>query len=116
MTPTTIHLTFKSDATGDMLIDKASPEAFVGSSEFVRAQGWRPIESAPRDGTAILAHGTLAGEINGPYDSPMFGVVEYVGQSDYAGFEWSLVGADGYCVWMAPTHWLPLPPAPKEGV
>lgn len=35
--PTTIHLTFRTDASGDLLIDKASPEPFVGSSEYVRA-------------------------------------------------------------------------------
>lgn len=35
-TPTHIHLTFRQDASGDILIDKASPEPFVGSVEFVR--------------------------------------------------------------------------------
>jgi len=44
MTPEKIYFTFRTDVSGSTLIDKASPEPFVGSVEYARAHGWQPIE------------------------------------------------------------------------
>ncbi len=62
--------------------------------------GWRPIETAPRDGSAILLcempyDWIAVGKWRGPEHSPVPWVIE-------SGFQ---VGA---------THWMPLPPAPES--
>lgn len=58
---------------------------------------WQPIETAPRDGTPILAY-----------------VPEYVVESVCV-VEYSDRWSTWYCVGDAcdPTHWMPLPEAPK---
>lgn len=83
------------------------------------AMRWRPIESAPKDGTHILVgtFPTRPGDVTIAtahwFDSRDFGA-----KSGKA--EWALsVNFDGehsnHGV-AAPTHWLPLPPAPdREG-
>lgn len=57
---------------------------------------WMPIDSAPRDGTRIL--------IYAPDETDPDTVVAY-----YAHPDWTC-GRYGY----RPSHWLPLPPRPKE--
>lgn len=70
---------------------------------------WQPIETAPRDGTRILAFGGGLGEIaevvsynervgcwNAPNDT--------LDDTDYE--------PDGY---IRPTHWMPLPLPPRSG-
>jgi len=69
---------------------------------------WQDIETAPRDGTTILAH----------YPSK----VGYVARQDIAPIHWSGWGGG---VWEnsnsgmkpsdQPTHWMPLPPSPNPG-
>ena len=60
---------------------------------------WQPIETAPRDGTVVLA-----------YDPNWY---RYPHPMEYRDGAWSLwfhdVGA------MRPTHWMPLPEPPGEG-
>lgn len=58
---------------------------------------WKDIETAPRDGTPILAadKGTYA----------------YVAEWISANRVW--IGADG--MYWEPTHWMPLPEPPKQG-
>jgi hypothetical protein len=69
---------------------------------------WRPIETAPKDGTRILAYGVLG------FDStPSIGTVEY--NAFYGRWECRPNEASEYdpeaCT---VTHWLPLPEPPKE--
>lgn len=78
--------------------------------------GWKPIGTAPKDGTVILGFGEAAGEINGPFGEPEMLTISWLnGWTDYAGYEWSAQGTDAHCIWMKPTHWHPLPPPPKTG-
>jgi hypothetical protein len=60
------------------------------------AQGWRPISTAPRDGTDVL--------IYDPTDTKNPVAVDwYSHDADTPG-------------WLGnPTHWQPLPPPPREG-
>lgn len=75
---------------------------------------WQPIESAPKDGTHILAVGLWAGEINGPHFGECICVIRWDGgTTDYPGYEWSVTGTDAYSAWLKPTHWMPLPARPK---
>lgn len=72
--------------------------AFRAGAEW--AQAWRPIESAPRDGTRMIL--LVSG---GPY----------IGQwdEDWNGDgEWIDDGFESAEFIVPPTHWQPLPPAP----
>ena len=86
----------------------ANPNAMFGAravADMLReATGWQPIETAPRDGTRILVH-------------------TYTGKTSIAWFceetglwpEDEVYSEDGEpCNVGWPTHWMPLPPAPKE--
>ena len=103
--PTTLHITFKPSPCGGTLIDKTSPEPFVGSVDYHRGQGWLPIESAPRDWTDVL-------------------VFDPECESDNSGGVYS-AWCDGDGRWfthtasynkrLQPTYWQPLPLAPNGG-
>lgn len=78
---------------------------------------WQTIETAPKDGTEVLLFGHWAGEINGIIaDRKQADIGSWQGgKSDYVGnFWWRLSTGDAYACWMVPSHWMPLPPPPKE--
>ena len=56
---------------------------------------WQPIETAPKDGTAILT-----------YRKPFMAVAEWMPEYN----NWCVV--DG-CDIINVTHWMPLPPSPR---
>ncbi len=75
---------------------------FVAAPPTAQAEGWRPIETAPRDGTEVLADTSGLGRVVVYWDD-----------------EESQWGTGlGYLDRGAPTHWMPLPPPPTsaEGV
>ena len=75
---------------------------------------WFPIETAPKDGTRILAFGYWTGEVNGPDEQPTECIIYWRnGRTDYPGYEWYVDNTDGYAAWMKPTHWMPLPEPPE---
>lgn len=76
---------------------------------------WQPIETAPKDGTAVLLWGVAAGEISGIIgQDPCFqGSGYYTSRTDYPGYDWVCCQGDAYAVWIKPTHWAPIEP-PKE--
>jgi hypothetical protein len=57
---------------------------------------WKPIETAPRDGSDVLIW-CYTGEI---------GIAHF----DYATFAWW----HNLCEYPDPTHWMPLPPPPES--
>ena len=61
---------------------------------------WRPIESAPRDGTAILV-----ADDEGDID-----IVSY--DKRYPSYPWTMKDGLDAIANQAPTHWLPIPPPP----
>jgi len=75
--------------------------------------GWRPIESAPKDGTAFVA-------IKGRLAFRTFWQQYYVkwpheeGGPTFRG-QWTYEDSSSMVPWN-PTHWMPLPVAPSEGV
>ena len=60
---------------------------------------WQPIETAPKDGTSILAID----------EDGFYFVVEYAGVLEPYGHQWT----DGGTL-LEPTHWMPLPAPPAE--
>jgi hypothetical protein len=73
---------------------------------------WQPIDTAPKDGTPILAYGPeYCGNKN------ITAVLEwYAFTPRIGGGMWNAVGASGYeceCDLQEPTHWMPLPEPPK---
>lgn len=67
---------------------------------------WMPIETAPKDGTPILAFS--------PDSDPSVYVIAWVNSGfdgkDYSG--WREAGGEGYERFV-PTHWQPLPEPPR---
>lgn len=92
---------------GDTLADEAIA-AYLAAIEAERPSGWRPIATAPKDGTWILARFPSCGEHR-------YMVVQWHCLWD----NWILpdldrcVGMDGTSIKFS--HWQPLPPPPKEG-
>ena len=68
-------------------------------------EGWRPIETAPKDGTGFLYHEPVSDNHrivgSGYFDGDCFRAVDFFNPDDPA---------------VTPTHWMPLPtpPAAKE--
>lgn len=74
-------------------------------------EGWRPIETAPRDGTRFLAAGiSTRGEAD-------VGVAYYLNNAHtarpWAGFRFE--GGGNRPAMHPPTHWRPLPTPPQQG-
>ena len=69
-----------------------------------RAVGWQPIKTAPKDGTAVLGYQMVPGDLR------------MVTPAYFTDGKWQIVcyheGNVEYEV--APTHWMPLPPAPTS--
>jgi hypothetical protein len=75
---------------------------------------WQPIDTAPKDGTAILAFPCRIDDPagNGLIDAPY--VVIWRDWTQYGGDAgWHEAGGERYAMW-EPTHWMLLPPGPKQ--
>lgn len=70
---------------------------------------WQPIETAPKDGSWILLY-----ECEGVYDTPDFThwIASWRWTEDSCGW----LDQDENIVVSNPSHWMPLPVAPQEGV
>ena len=78
---------------------------------------WRPIDSAPRDGTWLLVTGGMVEDDHACGDcSPAVAVRwDTVGMYGVGG-EWMVTPYDSNCAsirYEGPTHWMPLPEPPK---
>lgn len=86
------------------MTDDATPGALRSSAGL---GAWRPIETAPRDGTKVLAWNKGCGHWVASFRLPTYG--EPQNESHYVK-EWR----DGGGRWATPTHWMPLPAEPKD--
>jgi hypothetical protein len=84
---------------GDELTLKAA-------ADMLEAEGWQPIESAPKDGSSILAYFPRALETGKPYLGEVWWRRDWMGPfSDGLESSARLDLCD-------PTHWMPLPSPP----
>lgn len=72
---------------------------------------WQPIETAPKDGTAILAWPIWGGGFYSPEGETQ---IAYVMRWEERKSIWVEASGEEY-MQCSPTHWMPLPPAPKKG-
>lgn len=79
-----------------------------------RGEGWRPIETAPKD-ALLLLWGTLEPH---PEDKDLYANLDVprrvVGSWCDIDEAWSVAGSTWLGPWFKPTHWRPLPPPPEE--
>ncbi|GLO70293.1 hypothetical protein MACH17_18100 [Phaeobacter inhibens] len=82
---------------------------------------WQPIETAPRDGTEVIAiHCTHYGDgisptIDGPFTAAFQNRKWRSSWDDSEVIEYMDWGGTDYKSIMDPTHWMPLPTPPKGG-
>ncbi len=79
-------------------------EALKAGADALEAQEWRPIESAPKDGTLILCIS--------PIDNVQ--TIVYHSVTHKKPNERWRIHRGGHTHLIAPTHWRPLPAPPKE--
>ncbi len=108
------------------LVGRAAPPT-------AQAEGWMPIETAPKDGTHILLHApacehegapvqarTTYGHWRAPSDTPSIKYQDgFAPEPEWEDFEPFWASWDGgFTEEHPPTHWMPLPPPPTsaEGV
>ncbi len=102
----------------DVLPQKLRDEVMDDAMVVARAlnAGWRPIETAPHDGTAVLGYGR---HDRSPTDAQR-GVMP--GDHWWSIMVWDVwrnpgaswvFAKDGHTVWSMPTHWMPLPEPPS---
>lgn len=96
-------------------IEAVPREDFASDYEPVEqsAQGWRDIELAPKDGTAVLLTGFI-------YDNYITQTAErWICAAKFLDFGWfSLeeIATDEWNEIFEPTHWMPLPKPPAREV
>lgn len=71
---------------------------------------WQPIETAPKDETAVFLWGCIEGS---PYSRPHIGIDDLVqAYWDEKAQAWRAIDYEGWVP--APTHWMPLPAPPTS--
>lgn len=97
---------------GALTVDQATDAILsaLTAEGYVVVMGWQPIETAPKDGTAMLAY--LPDSVD---PLMVVEVREFEGDPDGPG--WYITGTESEAeIDCAPTHWMPLPapPAPDS--
>lgn len=111
----------------------SGPLMGIAAPPTAQAEGWMPIETAPKDGTHILLHApacehegapvqarTTYGHWRAPSDTPRIKYQDgFAPEPEWEDFEPFWASWDGgFTEEHPPTHWMPLPPPPTsaEGV
>ncbi len=92
-------------AAEDML--ETAEELFEFASEIDRLREWRPIETAPKDGTEIILTGRYSRTAG-----PAIHNREYVMRVTTGYWSANRWQTGNFGMWEEPTHWKPLPEPP----
>jgi hypothetical protein len=95
-----LEMTGGDAARVGVLIDDIRTVIAAANPEAREIMRWRPIETAPKDGSSILAIWRWGDNPDNGAETHM--VVRWCGWWDAQGFTQP-----------EPTHWMPLPPAPE---
>lgn len=87
---------------------RAIGDAIDWACEQIERMQWRPIETAPKDGTIVLVFAISEGD---PYDRPSTIAEAWWGCGGETLTHWAGIGLTA---WHRPTHWIPIPPPPGE--
>lgn len=90
------------------LIETLAAEVARHRQQAERGEIWRPIETAPKDGTWFLAYESDS-ECAAHY------ACKFYGEDDYLGIMWSSACGQYVTSRPEPEFWQPLPPAPEAG-
>ncbi|WP_019573403.1 hypothetical protein [Curvibacter lanceolatus] len=100
------------------LIEDFAARLISLAKEEALAEGWQPIETAPKDGTSIIGwhakYGARETKMNF-YGEGSQGYADHMAGKGplECGWDWS-EPKNGWGFSWEPTHWRPLPPPPKE--
>jgi hypothetical protein len=83
----------------------AALRSMLASSPPERSEGWRAIETAPKDGTSVLCY---VPNRRGFFSRQDVAVVAWIENG------WQSVNS-GHWIYSEVTHWMPLPPEPSNG-
>lgn len=77
---------------------------------------WQPIETAPKDGTWVLVYGEGTDDEEVSRKVAVAQYTNYLNGGTYDESWWQFAWYDGgyYGRFYNPTHWMPLPEAPKS--
>lgn len=87
-----MDITEQQNYLGDAILPTLAAEELA---EIRKRIEWQPIETAPKDGSSIIAHGKRFNKM----------ICWWNGKS------WRIVYSN---ILLKPTHWLPIPGPPKE--
>ena len=74
---------------------------------------WQPIETAPAEGPYLVYGGTCFSDLNDEGEAAL--VTKVDGKARNLMNDYEVSDVCYYSVWISnPTHWMPLPAAPKE--
>ena len=104
---------FGSDEMGEIATLIRALRSALTASEQQRT--WQPIETAPKDGTSILIYGGTYNDNEGYYHDMECRFPTLAFWSGNYMPHWHGDNLDGHDRWNVhqPTHWMPLPEAPK---
>lgn len=90
--------------TGDIITAFAAEIEAAEARGLSAGPGWRPIETAPKDGTRILVWSEFRGNMAASMHEKTTCDLTY----------WNDLNGGGWVrhTWATPTHWQPLPAAP----
>ena len=98
------------DGFETMVVSTPTRASIRAALEAYEAAQWRPIETAPKDGTAIVVWGQPQSTDDVHFSRPS----AFTAYWDDMGGTFCLSGADWRGPFIHPTHWRPLPAPPKE--
>lgn len=117
-------VTYRTALPEDREFTEELARAAISKLDEMRGDGWQPIKTAPKDGTAILLAGGAHDEADSMRDCGLFGspVVACwqpqrpTSYSSATGYWLYGLAEAGYrsVEYKNPTHWMPLPPPPKQ--